>query len=168
MDDLVQSVVIEAPIERVWSEVVKLGQLNRALMDSVLDTTLEPGAPVLYRSQDGKRVFIVGRIVEVDAPRHLKLRWQLTMRKDPPSMVTWNLEPETDVRTRVTVTHGEFAEGTKLKGYSKTWASMLANLKQVIEHGELKLGTRIQYALMKRAQFIMPPSTKAERVSIPD
>lgn len=44
-----QSIVIDAPIETVWSEVVKLGRRNSALMDTVLDTTLEPGGPVLYR-----------------------------------------------------------------------------------------------------------------------
>lgn len=162
-----QSIVINAPIERVWGEITKLGELNRALMDSVLETTLEPGSPVLYRSPDGKRVFIVGRILEVEAPRRLAMRWQLTMRKDPPSLVTWRLEAE-PAGTRVTVTHGEFAEGTKLKGYDKTWASMLANLKRVIEQGDLDRWTRTQYAVMRRTQFAMPPSTRADRVKIPD
>lgn len=167
MVELVQSIKIAAPVERVWEEITKVGSVNRALMDSVFDTTLEPGAPVLYRTEDGKRVFIVGRIVEVDAPHKLVMRWQLTMRKDPPSLVTWTLDPEAD-GTRVTVTHGDFAEGTNMKGYDKTWAAMLANLKSIIERGDLDGMTKLQYAFMRMTQFAMPPSTKADRVKIPD
>lgn len=167
MAELVQTVVIAASVEEVWSEVTKLGQVNRALMDSVFDTTLEPGAPVLYRTEDGKRVFIVGRIIEVEAPRRLVMRWQLTMRKDPPSLVTWTLDPEAD-GTRVTVTHNDFAEGTKLTGYDKTWAAMLANLKRVVEQGDIGPRTKVQYAFMRMTRFAMPPSTRADRVTIPD
>lgn len=167
MAELNQSIVIDAPAERVWTEITKLGQLNRALMDSVLDTTLEPGAPVLYRSENGKRVFIVGRIIEVDPPHKLVMRWQLTMRKDPPSRVTWTLEPES-TGTRVTVTHDEFAEDVKLEGYGKTWAEMLSNLKAVIETGKLPTPIRIKYAAMSLMSFALPPSTRADRAQIPD
>lgn len=165
--EVMQSVLIKAPIERVWEEVTKVGQLNRALMDSVFDTTLEPGAPVTYRTKDGKRVFIVGRILEVEAPRRLVMRWQLTMRKDPPSRVTWTLEPE-DGGTRVTVFHDDFAEGTKMKGYSTTWVEMLSNLKHVIEEGDLALGVKVKYGMMGLMQFALPASIKADRVTIPD
>lgn len=158
--------MIDAPAERVWAEITKLRTLNRALMDSVLDTELEPGAPVLYRSRDGKRVLIVGRILEVMPPRRLVMRWQLTMRSDPPSRVTWTLEPEGG-GTRVTVTHDEFAEDVKLKGYDTTWAEMLSNLKAVIETGSLPPRIRLKYAVMGLFGFALPSSTRPDRVTIP-
>lgn len=162
-----QTIVIDAPPERVWQEITKLRDVNRALMDSVFDTTLEPGAPVLYRTEDGKRVFIVGRILEVEPPRRLVMRWQLTMRKDPPTTVTWTLDPEGN-GTRVTVEHVGFPDDTKLKGYDSTWAQMLSNLKAVIEDGRLPLGVRMQYGFFRLTRFAMPSSTRPERVAIPD
>lgn len=51
---------IRAPIEAVWNELTRLDGRQRAMMDTILDSTLKVGAPLYYRSPDGKRVFIVG------------------------------------------------------------------------------------------------------------
>ena len=44
------------------------------MTDAVLDTTFQPGDPVYYRGTNGKRAFIVGRIVAVDAPQRFPIR----------------------------------------------------------------------------------------------
>jgi len=61
--------VINAPIEAVWAELTKLRGTQHAMMDTVLESSLEVGAPLYYRSPDGRRIFIVGRVVEVDPPK---------------------------------------------------------------------------------------------------
>ena len=58
--ELLHSIEIAAPIEAVWAELTRLDGRQRAMMDTVLESSLEVGAPLYYKSPDGKRVFIVG------------------------------------------------------------------------------------------------------------
>jgi hypothetical protein len=53
--ELLHSIMIDAPIEAVWAELTRLDGRQRAMMDTVLDSTLEVGAPLYYKSEDGKR-----------------------------------------------------------------------------------------------------------------
>ena len=71
-------------------------------MDAVLDSELMAGAPLHYRSPDGERVFVVGRVVDVNPPRLLSHTQKLTMRDDPWTLVTRELS-EVDGGTKVTV-----------------------------------------------------------------
>lgn len=66
MVELIQQIEIDAPIGAVWAEITKLGTVQRPLLDTVLATTLEPGAPLRYTTPDGRRTFVVGRVVEAD------------------------------------------------------------------------------------------------------
>ncbi|MEU6155468.1 SRPBCC domain-containing protein [Actinosynnema sp. NPDC047251] len=99
--ELLHSVVIAAPIGAVWAELTKLDGKQRAMMDAVLDSDLRAGAPLYYRPADGTRVFVVGRVVEVDPPRPLSHTQRRTMRDDPWTLVTWELS-EVAGGTRVT------------------------------------------------------------------
>ena len=94
MRDLRQSIEIAAPIEAVWAEITKLHGVQRALMDTVLETSFEPGDPLYYKSRDGKRTFIVGRIVEVRPPELLAHTQVLTTRDYAPTLVTWGLSAD--------------------------------------------------------------------------
>ena len=165
--ELVHSIVIAAPIEEVWAEITRLDGKQRAMMDAVLDSTLEPGAPLYYRSPDGKRVFVVGRVVEIDPPRLLSHTQRLTMRDDPWTVVSWQLE-EVDGGTRVTVRNSGWPEGVKrLDKVDSTWKGILAALKQVVETGDVSSGLKVQYAFMRAFMRAMPSGTKSENVPEP-
>jgi hypothetical protein len=43
--ELLHSIEIAAPIEAVWAELTRLDGRQRAMMDTVLESTLEVGAP---------------------------------------------------------------------------------------------------------------------------
>ncbi|SDP86024.1 Uncharacterized conserved protein YndB, AHSA1/START domain [Lentzea jiangxiensis] len=165
--ELVHSIVIAAPIEEVWAEMTRLDGKQRAMMDAVLDSTLESGAPLYYRSPDGKRVFVVGRVVEVDPPRLLSHTQRLTMRDDPWTVVSWQLEA-VDGGTRVTVRNSGWPEGVKrLDKVDSTWKGILAALKQVVETGDVGSGLKVQYAFMRAFMRAMPASTKTGNVPEP-
>ena len=169
MADLIQRIDVRASAEEVWAEITKLGAVQRAMMDTVLATTLEPGAPLRYTSRDGKRTFIVGRIIEVDPPRRLVHSFVLTTRSDPPTLVTWTLDSLGPRSVRVTVTHTGYPEATpKLGDVDRTWAGILAQLKRVLEAGDVSPGTRAQYLLMRAFMWAMPAKTKTESVPVPD
>lgn len=165
--ELVHSIVIAAPIARVWAEITKLDGKQRAMMDAVLDSELKPGAPLYYRSTDGKRVFVVGRVVEVDPPRLLSHTQRLTMRDDPWTVVSWELE-EVDGGTRVTLRNSGWPAGVeKLDKVDSTWRGILVALKQVVESGDIGAGLKFQYAMMRVFMWAMPSSTKTENVPEP-
>lgn len=168
MPDLLQTITIAAPIDAVWAELTKLSAKQRAMMDTVLSTTFEPGAPLLYKSPDGKIAFIVGRIMEAEAPHRLVHSWQLTTRDDPPTVVTWELE-EVEDGTRVTLRHTGFPEGTqKLDGVEGTWVLILRELKRLLEAGDISRELKLRYAIMRRFMWAMPAKTRAANVTIPE
>jgi uncharacterized protein YndB with AHSA1/START domain len=165
MVDLIQSVDIEAPMEVVWAEITKLGSVQRAMMDTILRTTLEPGAPLRYTTRDGKRVFIVGRIVEVEPPRTFSHTYRMLTRDDPETLVTWELEA-IPTGTRVTVRHTGWPDGTKrLKSVDSTWASILVDLRSQLERGDITTSKKLQYVLMRSLMWMMPARTKTENVT---
>ena len=165
--ELVHRIDIDAPITAVWTELTKLDGRQRAMMDTVLDTTLEVGAPLYYKSEDGKRVFIVGRIVELDPPHRLSHTQRLTMRDDPFTLVSWELAPIAS-GTRVTLRHSGWpADTRKLDQVDSTWASILPELKRVVETGDISAGLKLKYVLMHAFMWAMPAKTKAANVVPP-
>lgn len=159
---------IAAPIEAVWAELTILGRRQRAMMDTVLESSLEVGAPLYYKSPDGRRVFIVGRIVEIDAPTRLSHTQRLTTRDDPFTLVTWELE-ETAEGTSVTLLHTGWPEDTpKLDQVDDTWAMILPELKRVVETGDISTVLKVRYALMRAFMWAMPARTLVDNVGEPD
>lgn len=165
--ELVHDITIAAPQAAVWAELTKLDGKQRAMMDTVLDSALQAGAALYYRSDDGSRVFIVGRVVEVDAPRLLSHTWRLTMRDDPWTLVTWTLA-EVDGGTRVTLRHTGWPADTKdLKSVTGTWTLALTQLKRLLETGDISGGLKLRYALMRAFLWAMPAKTKTANVGEP-
>lgn len=161
----VASIYIDVPVERVWAEITKTGRVQRALYNTVLETELKPGARLRYYSPDRKRVFIVGEVVDVQAPRLLSHTYWFTMWKGGgPTLVTWELSPEGN-GCRVKVTHSGWT--TAHEAAQKTgagWVEILSLLKQELETGTLPLKTRLLYRVMGWFMFAMPKTTLAAHV----
>jgi uncharacterized protein YndB with AHSA1/START domain len=77
-------------------------------------------------------------IIESDPPRKLVYGWKPLYKDMPderPSRVTFLLEPFKG-QTRLTVTHDEFEEGSRIFGMiSKGWPAVLSSLKSFLEMG---------------------------------
>jgi uncharacterized protein YndB with AHSA1/START domain len=159
--------VIRAPIGAVWDELTKLDGKQRAMMDTVLDSALAVGAPLYYKSPDGKRIFIVGRVLEVEPPRRLSHTQRLTTRDDPWTVVTWELT-EVDGGTQVTLRHtGWPADTPKLDQVDSTWAMILPELKRLLETGDISRGLKARYALWRTFIWAMPARTRTDHVPEP-
>jgi uncharacterized protein YndB with AHSA1/START domain len=167
--DLQQSIEIAAPIEAVWAEITKLRGVQRALMDTVLETSFQPGDPLYYKSRDGKRTFIVGRIVEVRPPELLAHTQVLTTRDYAPTLVTWRLSSTATGGTRVTVEHTGWQDGDKgVDSVDSTWAWILRELKNVLENGSVASSTAVKYGVMRAFLWAMPARTRTDRITVPD
>jgi uncharacterized protein YndB with AHSA1/START domain len=164
IDDHVLSIEIKASVQRVWDEITKTGAIQRALYNTVLETSLTPGSRLRYYSPDKKRVFIVGEVVDVVPPTKFSHTYMFTQNPEKPTLVTWELE-ETADGCKVTLTHsGWTTEHKAPEKVAAGWKEILALLKQDIETGQIPLKTRILYRLMGAFMFMMPKTTKVGHV----
>ena len=161
------SLTIKAPIEAVWAEITKVGTKQRAQLDSVLDTTFIPGDPLYYRSEDGTRVFMIGRVIACEPPTLFSHTQVLTMRDDPLTVVKWTLEP-VDGGTQVTLVNSGWPADAKMDKVDTTWQGILASLKSVVETGDVSGKQKMTLFFMRTFMFMMPAKTKADRVTVPD
>ena len=161
------SIIIAAPIDTVWAEITKIGTRQRAQLDSVLETSFRPGDPLYYKSQDGSRTFMVGRVLECDPPTTFSHTQVLTMRDDPLTVVTWNLESVPE-GTRVTLVNSGWPAGAKMDKVDTTWKGILASLKSVIETGDVTSRQKATLFFMRTFMFMMPSATKTDNVTVPD
>ena len=166
--ELLHAVDVRAPIATVWAELIRRGGPQRAMLDSVLDSTLLPGDPLAYRSRDGRRVFAVGRVIEVVPPYRFAHTQQLTGRDDPVTLVTWLLS-DAPGGTRVTVRHTGWPSDTAdLDRIDAIWGAVLPALRRLVETGSVGPRTRLRQAARRAIGWARPPGTAAEAVPPPD
>jgi uncharacterized protein YndB with AHSA1/START domain len=160
----VHVVEINAPIAEVWAEITKLRQIQKPMFNTVLETDFKPGSRMIYRSEDGKRVFILGEIKEFVPPTRFVHTFRFTNLRESPTLVEWRLQ-QIGALTRVTVTHSKFVDQQKTADAVRTsWVGILANIKAVVETGNVPLATRLKHGLMSTFMFMAPKETLRENV----
>jgi len=160
----VHVVEIKAPIAAVWAEITKLRHIQKPMFNTVLETDFKPGSRMIYRSEDGKRVFILGEIKEFVPPTRFVHTFRFTNLREAPTLVEWQLQ-QIGALTRVTVTHSKFVDQQKTADAVRTsWVGILANIKAVVETGNVPLTTRLKHALMAAFMFMAPKETLRENV----
>ena len=160
LPDQVLSIEIKAPIERVWREITKTGAIQRSLNNTVLESTMTAGAKLRYYSPSRKRVFVVGEIVELSAPRRFSHTWKFTMNPEDFRLVTWELSELPGGSCRVTLTHSRWNEGMKsYKNVGTTWGNILRLLKLELETGDIDVKTKLMYGMFGALEFMLPKTT---------
>ncbi|HEY1514444.1 MAG TPA: SRPBCC family protein [Gaiellaceae bacterium] len=133
----VYSVFILATPEQIWDAITKPEFTERYFH----------GARVEVR--DGRRYSSVGDdlewdepVLEEDPPRRLVHSWiaayDPALAAEGPSRVTWEIEPQEDGSTLLTVTHDRLEDSPKTaESVSGTgWMYVLSGLKTLLETGE--------------------------------
>lgn len=155
--DVVFSIEIEAPIQKVWDAITNRDGVTRPMFNCVLHSTLEAGARMDYTDTAGKRCFLFGDVLEIAAPTRFVHTFVFGLHDDPPTRVEWSLESLTADRTRVTVTHFGLPEGSKTRrDVSGGWPTILRRFKSEIESGSLPLKDRVVLGLMGSMMFLLP------------
>ena len=97
---------------------------------------LDLGAPAPRRI---RRVDVVGRVVKAEPPTRLVITFDDAPDAGSPrepSVVTFLVEPHQDI-VRLTVTHENLPNQEMLNGISHGWPAVLANLKSLLETGDV-------------------------------
>ena len=137
-------VVIAAPIDTVWSELLKTTSPRPFFWNSTWDTPgFEPGNPYRVTSNQGKAVAVIGKILEIDPPRRLVTSFRLTNLPDPPSIMIYELE-SVEGGTQFTLTTDHVLAGSKSeKSMADGSRFIVKNFKAFVETGKVTFGARV-------------------------
>ena len=137
----VYSVFIRATPEQVWDAITKPEFTTKYFHGTRIESTFEPGAPYLSIAGDGDQRLIEGEVLESDPPRVLKTTWRALFdpeqSTEPHSQVTWEIEPQEDGVTKLTVTHDQLEASPKTAAsVAGGWSYVLSGLKTLLETGK--------------------------------
>ena len=159
----IYKVLIRAPIETVWSELVNTREPRPFFWDSSWDTNeIAEGNAYRMVSNKGQTVAVVGEILEIDPPHRLVTSFRLTSLDDPPSRVTYTLE-ETPEGTEFTLITDEVIAGSKSdKSMADGSRFIVANFKAFVETGKVLPGARLTLLMFRLMSPFTPKSMRAE------
>lgn len=130
---------IRASAEQVWRALTD-ADLTARYWGHANVSDWRPGSRWEHRPTDGSgAVDVVGRVIETDPPTRLVVTFEDAPDKEAEreaSVVTFLVEPHQDI-VRLTVTHENLPNRDMLNGISRGWPAVLANLKSLLETGDV-------------------------------
>lgn len=137
--DHVFTTFIRATPEAIWDALTQSEFTLRYYYASTVESDFTPGSRYEYRISGG--LAIEGEILEADPPHRLAMTfhatWDEHVVEDPPSRLTWELEPAGSGVTKVTVVHGGFNDENATYGQiGGGMPYILAGLKTLLETGQ--------------------------------
>jgi uncharacterized protein YndB with AHSA1/START domain/DNA-binding transcriptional ArsR family regulator len=130
---------IRASAEQVWQALTD-ADLTARYWGHANVSDWQQGSPWEHRRTDGSgAVDVVGTVVATDPPHRLVITFEDSADTEPSreaSVVTFLVEPHQDI-VRLTVTHENLPDTEMLNGISQGWPAVLANLKSLLETGEV-------------------------------
>ena len=136
----VYAIFIRSTPEKVWEAITTPEFTTRYFYGSAIDSTFEPGTPYLGLSSDRTQRLVDGEVLEADPPRRLQHTWRALYDEDtavePHSRVTWEIEPQENGITKLTVVHDRLEAAPKTaESVAGGWAYVLSGLKTLLETG---------------------------------
>jgi uncharacterized protein YndB with AHSA1/START domain len=162
-DRAIYKVLIQAPIETVWSELVNTVSPRPFFWNSTWDTpALAPGNAYRMLSKDGRTVGVIGEILEMDPPRKLVTSFRLTALDDPASKVTYTLAETADGTEFCLITENIVAGSKSEKSMAAGGRFIVDNFKVYVETGKVTLGARLTLAMYGLMGPLAPKAMRSE------
>ena len=135
--DYVYVTYIRASAEQVWQALTD-ADLTARYWGHANISDWQRGSTWEHRRVDGSdKVDVVGKVLETDPPTRLVITFEdLPGEERDPSVVTFQVESHEDI-VRLTVTHENLPNREMLNGISRGWPAVLANLKSLLETGDV-------------------------------
>ncbi len=165
----IYKVVIKAPIETVWSELIKTTSPRPFFWNSSWDTpAVKPGKPFRMLSADKRVVGVVGEFLEMDPPHLLSHSFRLTSLDDAPSKVTYTLKETVEGVEFCLITENIVAGSKSEKSMDAGAKFIVENFKAVVETGKATFGARMQNVMFALMGPIAPKALRAENWPLRD
>jgi uncharacterized protein YndB with AHSA1/START domain len=129
---------VRASAQQVWQALTD-ADLTARYWGHANVSDWQPGSPWEHRRVGSGRVDVVGRVIETEPPTRLVITFDDAPDAESPrepSVVTFLVEPHHDI-VRLTVTHENLPNREMLDGISAGWPAVLANLKSLLETGDV-------------------------------
>lgn len=128
---------IRASAEQVWQALTD-ADLTARYWGHANVSDWQPGSTWEHRRADGSGIVdVVGKVIKTEPPSELVITFDDSPDEvREPSVVTFLIEPHQDI-VRLTVTHENLPNQEMLGGISRGWPAVLANLKSLLETGEV-------------------------------
>jgi uncharacterized protein YndB with AHSA1/START domain/DNA-binding transcriptional ArsR family regulator len=130
---------IRASAEQVWQALTD-ADLTARYWGHANVSDWQPGSTWEHRRVDGSdNVDVVGHVLKAEPPTLLAITFEDSPDAETPresSVVTFLVEPHRDI-VRLTVTHENLPNVEMLSGISRGWPAVLANLKSLLETGDV-------------------------------
>ena len=128
---------IRANPEQVWRALTD-ADLTAQYWGHANVSDWQPGSTWEHRRVDGSgAVDVVGKVLAAEPPARLVMTFEDSPDEQrEPSVVTFLVEPHEDI-VRLTVTHENLPNDEMRKGISDGWPAVLANLKSLLETGDV-------------------------------
>jgi len=159
----IYKVLIQAPIETVWSELVSTLSPRPFFWNSKWDTrAMAPGNAYRMLSKDGRTVGVIGEILEMDPPHRLVTTFRLTALDDPPSRVVYTLTETPDGTEFCLITEQVVAGSKSEKSMAAGARFIVDNFKAYVETGRVSFKARLTLALYGIMAPLAPKAMRAE------
>ncbi|MGH7762026.1 MAG: ArsR/SmtB family transcription factor [Candidatus Dormibacteraceae bacterium] len=137
----VYQVFIRATPEQVWEAITKPEFTAQYFYGSRVDTNAEAGSPIRYYAPDGNTIWVDDSVIESVRPTRFVHTWRALynpeLAAEPPSRVTWEIEPQPGGVTRLTVVHDQLEGSPKTsESVSGGWMFIISGLKTLLETGK--------------------------------
>ncbi len=160
----VYKVLIKAPIETVWSELIKTSAPRPFFWNSSWDAkAMASGNAYRMVSNKGKTVAVVGEILEMDPPHRLVHSFRLTSLDDPSSTVTYSLKETADGTEFSLITENIVAGSKSEKSMADGSKFIVENFKAFVETGKVTFGARVMLAMFSLMAPFTPKSMSADK-----
>ena len=163
-DKAIYKVLIDAPIETVWSALVKTDEVLPFFFGSVCKTTgeLKVGTPMAMETLNGKYRSVVGEVLEFSPPHRYSHTFKFTAYDDLPCTVTYVLKETSEGVEFSLITTNVPVETKTEKGMAQGGTFIVNTFKSMVEDGRPSIGSRMMLAMMRAFQPFTPNSCKTE------
>ena len=160
----VTRIIINAPIETVWAELIKTNRPQPFFFGSECRTVteLKPGAPMRMTSPNGKYVSVAGDVTVFEPPYRYGHSFKFTNMDDPPCHVTYELREVPEGTEFSLITEGTIPDSKTEKSMDQGATFITENLKSFVETGKPTFGGKMILGMIKLMTPFSPKQCRVE------
>jgi uncharacterized protein YndB with AHSA1/START domain len=132
---------IRATPQQIWNAITQPEHSAAYLFGALVETTAQTGTPFRYHSPDRTTLWGDDIVLSADPPHRLVVSYRglydPDLAAEPPSRVTWQIEPDDNDVSLLTIVHAqlEHAPKTAARVAGTGWMRVLSGLKTHLETG---------------------------------